>query len=75
MAFVKRCALLGQSIPLQVKEVASGTRVLDWTVPKEWNIRDAYVKNSRGERVVDFSAHNLHVMSYSVPVEDENVAG
>jgi aminopeptidase-like protein len=55
-------------IPLTVHEVPSGTEVLDWTVPKEWNIRDAYVKNSRGERVVDFQKSNLHVLNYSVPV-------
>jgi aminopeptidase-like protein len=42
--------------------------VFDWTVPKEWNIRDAYVKNSKGERVIDFQKSNLHVMSYSLPV-------
>ena len=59
---------IGQHIPLTIREVASGTEVFDWTVPKEWNIRDAYVKNSRGERVIDFRKHNLHVMSYSVPV-------
>src|SRR5262249_40030888 len=45
-----------------------GTEVLDWTVPREWNIRDAYVKNTAGERVVDFNASNLHVVGYSVPV-------
>jgi aminopeptidase-like protein len=55
-------------IPLAVHEVPTGTRVLDWTVPNEWNIRDAYVKNSRGERVVDFRSSNLHVLHYSVPV-------
>jgi len=55
-------------IPLTIHEVASGTKVLDWTVPREWNIRDAYVKNSRGERVVDFRRSNLHVLNYSVPV-------
>lgn len=61
--------VLRQHIPLEVHEVPSGTPVLDWTVPKEWNIRDAYVKNARGERVVDFRRHNLHVLNYSVPVQ------
>lgn len=55
-------------IPLELHEVPTGTQVFDWTVPKEWNIRDAYVKNSRGERVVDFQKTNLHVVNYSVPV-------
>ena len=55
-------------IPLKAHEVASGTEVFDWKVPKEWNITDAYVKNSKGERVIDFRESNLHVMSYSVPV-------
>src|SRR6266852_8065623 len=60
---------VGEYIPLEVHEVPSGTRVFDWTVPKEWNIRDAYVKNSSGERVIDFRRHNLHVVNYSVPVQ------
>jgi aminopeptidase-like protein len=59
---------IGQEIDLQVHEVATGTQVLDWTVPKEWNIRDAYIQNSAGQRVVDFKASNLHVVNYSVPV-------
>jgi aminopeptidase-like protein len=53
---------------LSVNEVPTGTKVLDWTVPNEWNIRDAYVKNSRGERVIDFQRSSLHVLNYSVPV-------
>jgi len=57
-----------KEIPLDVHEVPSGTQVFDWTVPKEWNIRDAYVKNSLGERIIDFKRHNLHVVNYSVPV-------
>lgn len=55
-------------VPLELVEVASGTKVLDWTVPKEWNIRDAWIERSRGERVVEFRASSLHVVNYSVPV-------
>ena len=59
---------LQQRIPLTLHEIPTGTEVFDWTIPREWNIRDAYVKNARGERVIDFQASNLHVISYSVPV-------
>lgn len=55
-------------LPITVHEVPSGTPVFDWTVPKEWAIRDAYVANGSGERVIDFKKSNLHVLNYSVPV-------
>lgn len=59
---------IGKRIPLDLHEVPTGTPVLDWTVPPEWNVRDAWVRNARGERVIDFRASNLHLVSYSVPV-------
>jgi aminopeptidase-like protein len=62
-------AILQRMIPLEVRQVPSGTAVLDWTVPNEWNIRDAWVKNPRGDKVIDFTRSNLHVLNYSAPVQ------
>jgi len=61
--------IIEKHIPLKIHNVPTGTPVFDWTVPREWNITDAYVKNSRGERVIDFQTSNLQVVNYSVPVK------
>ncbi|WP_030755926.1 DUF4910 domain-containing protein [Streptomyces griseus] len=60
--------IVGEHLPLEVHEVPTGTPVLDWTVPQEWNVRDAYVADASGRRVVDLAASALHVLGYSVPV-------
>ena len=61
--------IIREIVPLQTHEVPTGTKVFDWSVPKEWNIKDAYVKNSRGEKVIDFKKSNLHILNYSIPVK------
>ena len=60
--------ILQEKIPLTLHEIPTGTTVFDWVVPREWNIRDAYIKNSRGQKVVDFQQLNLHVLNYSTPI-------
>ena len=60
--------VVGRQLDLEVHEVPTGTEVLDWTVPREWNVRDAWVAGPDGKRVIDFADSNLHLMSYSVPV-------
>lgn len=67
--FRRTMEALKRHVPLKVHEVPSGTQVFDWTVPLEWNIRDAWVKDAQGRKVIDFQRSNLHVVSYSVPVD------
>jgi len=62
-------SIIKQIIPeLEIFEVESGTKAFDWVVPKEWNINDAYIKNSKNEKIVDFKKLNLHVLNYSIPI-------
>jgi aminopeptidase-like protein len=67
--FRQSLEMIREVVPeIQVFEVPSGTQVFDWTVPKEWNINGGWIKNKRGETIVDFKDCNLHVLGYSVPI-------
>ena len=68
--FRQTLRVLARYMPLQIHEVPTGTQVFDWTVPREWNIRDAWVKNSRGQKIIDFQKSNLHIVSYSTPLHE-----
>ena len=55
-------------IPIKIHKVKTGEKVFDWNVPKEWNIKDAYVKDSSGKKIIDLKNHYLHILSYSIPI-------
>jgi aminopeptidase-like protein len=61
--------IIREYIPINNVEITTGTKVLDWEIPNEWNINDAYIKTSNGDKIVDFNKNNLHVLGYSEPFE------
>ena len=67
--FRQSLEIIRATVPgISVSEVPSGTQVFDWTVPREWNIRGGWIRNMKGETIIDFKDCNLHVLGYSVPV-------
>jgi len=64
-------AILSEIVPLEVQEIPSGQEVFDWTVPQEWSVREAWIENSNGVRIVDFEINALHLVGYSIPVDAE----
>ena len=67
----KTLGILSELVDLKITEVPSGTTCLDWTVPPEWNIREAWIKNGQGHKIVDIADDNLHILGYSVPFNGE----
>jgi aminopeptidase-like protein len=63
--------IIKKHIPIEIHEVTSGTKVYDWTIPKEWNIHDAYIVDPTGEKIANFKKSNLHVLNYSVPINQK----
>jgi aminopeptidase-like protein len=64
-------AILSRQIPIEIHEVPSGSPALDWTVPREWNIREAWIRDPSGETIVDLRDSNLHVVGYSIPIRQK----
>ena len=56
---------------LKILEINSGKKVFDWKVPDEWTIKDAWIKDSMGKKIIDFSKNNLHLMGYSSPIHQK----
>ena len=67
----KSLKILKKNIDLNIFEVSTGTKVFDWKVPNEWNIKDAYVKNKNGKKIIDFKESNIHLVSYSIPINEK----
>jgi aminopeptidase-like protein len=66
---------LGRGLPFHLHEVPTGTPILDWTVPEEWNCKEAWIKGPDGKTVVDYAQSNLHLMGYSTPLHEHMELG
>ncbi len=69
--FRESLKVIGELVDLNLKNVKSGTKVLDWTVPNEWNINNAYIVTPDGKKIAEFKKNNLHVLNYSTPINKE----
>ena len=63
--YQKSLNIINEIIPLKKINFKSGQRVFDWKIPLEWNVRKAYIKNQKGEKIIDFNQNNLHLLGYS----------
>lgn len=64
-------SILKNIVDFDIKQIPSGTKCYDWTIPDEWNIKDAYIKDSHENKLIDFKENNLHVVNYSVPINQK----
>lgn len=61
--------IINELVPMNMHEIPTGTKCFDWTIPKEWNIKDAWIETPKGKRIAEFKVHNLHIVNYSIPVD------
>jgi len=67
----KSLSIIKEIIPIDIFEIPTGTKVFDWQIPKEWNIKDAWIKDPSGNKIVDFKKSNLHIVNYSIPIHEK----